>query len=83
MVSFAHTTHNEATDFRRVFVPAGERECKQQTAPGEVLSKLLSDRGSIPLGSTKQVLDEHLFLQRRFRRKVFALIHNRKAPSWE
>ena len=54
MVSFAHTTHNEATDFRRVFVPAGERECKQQTAPGEVLSKLLSDRGSIPLGSTTQ-----------------------------
>ena len=31
----------------------------------------------------KRVLDEHLFLQRRFRRKVFALIHNRKAPSWE
>ena len=31
----------------------------------------------------KKVLDEHLFLQRRFRRKVFALIHNRKAPSWE
>ena len=52
MVSFAHTTHDEATDSRRVFVPAGERECKLQTAPGEVLSKLLSDRGSIPLGST-------------------------------
>ena len=31
----------------------------------------------------KRVLDEHLFLQRRLRRKVFALIHNRKAPSWE
>jgi len=28
-------------------------------------------------------LDEHLFLQRWFRREVFALIHNRKAPSWE
>ena len=39
--------------------------------------------GSNPIRSTKQVLDEHLFLQRRFRRKVFALIHNRKAPSWE
>ena len=36
-----------------------------------------------PLGSTKQVLDEHLFLQRRLRREMFALIHNRKAPSWE
>lgn len=33
--------------------------------------------------STKQVLDEHLFLQRRFRREMFALIHNRKSPSWE
>nr|DAE76019.1 MAG TPA: hypothetical protein [Caudoviricetes sp.] len=39
--------------------------------------------GSIPLISTKQVLDEHLFLQRRFRREMFALIHNRKSPSWE
>ena len=36
-----------------------------------------------PLGSTKQVLDEHLFLQRRLRREVFALIHNRKALSWK
>ena len=42
-----------------------------------------SDAGSIPAISTKQVLDEHLFLQRRLRREMFALIHNRKAPSWE
>ena len=35
--------------------------------------------GSIPLISTKQVLDEHLFLQRWFRREVFALIHNKKS----
>jgi hypothetical protein len=28
-------------------------------------------------------LDEHLFLQRRLCCKVFALIHNRKAPSWK
>ena len=33
--------------------------------------------------SIKQVLDEHLFLQRRFCREVFALLHNRKAPSVE
>ena len=33
--------------------------------------------------STKQGSDEHRFLQRRLRREVFALIHNRKAPSWE
>ena len=50
---------------------------------GERKVRNLEVRGSIPLYSTKQVLDEHLFLQRRFRRKVFALIHNRKAPSWE
>ena len=31
----------------------------------------------------KQVLDEHLFLQRWFRREVFALIRNRNAPSWK
>ena len=39
--------------------------------------------GSNPFRSTKQVLDEHLFLQQWFRREMFALIHNRKAPSWE
>ena len=39
--------------------------------------------GSSPATGTKQVLDEHLFLQRRLRREMFALIHNRKAPSWE
>ena len=31
----------------------------------------------------KQGSDEHIFLQRRFRCAVFALIYNRKAPSWE
>ena len=46
-------------------------------------SKFIPPCGGNPFRSTKQVLDEHLFLQRRFRREVFALIHNRKAPSWE
>ena len=50
---------------------------------GERKVRNLEVRGSIPLRSTKQGSDEHLFLQRRLRRKVFALIHNRKAPSWE
>lgn len=45
--------------------------------------EMLSDTGSTPVISTKQVLDEHLFLQRRLRREVFALIHNKKALSWE
>ena len=39
--------------------------------------------GQKPSALNKQGSDEHLFLQRRFRRKVFALIHNRKALSWE
>ena len=33
-----------------------------------------SDAGSIPAISTKQVSDEHLFLQQRLRREMFALI---------
>ena len=46
-------------------------------------SKFIPPCGGNPFRSTKQVLDEHLFLQRWFRREVFALIQNRKAPSWE
>ena len=46
-------------------------------------SKFIPPCGGNPFRSTKQVLDEHLFLQRRLRREVFALIQNRKAPSWE
>ena len=47
----------------------------------EIASALSSDfDGDTP---PNKVLDEHLFLQRRFRREVFALIHNRKSPSWE
>ena len=40
-------------------------------------------RVRIPSGPPSKVLDEHLFLQRRLYRAVFALIRNRKAPSWE
>ena len=50
---------------------------------GERTVRIRKVVGSNPFRSTKQVLDEHLFLQRRLRRKVFALIHNRKAPSWK
>ena len=50
---------------------------------GERSVRIREVEGSNPFRSTKQVLDEHLFLQRRLRREVFALIHNRKAPSWE
>ena len=66
------------------------QKCRAMIGKFGVLAQLverqvrnLEVRGSTPLCSTKQVLDEHLFLQRRFRRKVFALIHNRKAPSWK
>ena len=50
---------------------------------GERSVRIREVEGSNPFRSTKQVLDDHLFLQRRLRREVFALIHNRKAPSWE
>ena len=50
---------------------------------GERTVRIRKVKGSNPSVSTKQVLDEHLFLQRRLRREMFALIHNRKAPSWE
>ena len=41
----------------------------------------LEVRGSTPLCSTKCVLDEHLFLQRRLCREGDALIRNRNPPS--
>ena len=50
---------------------------------GERSVRIREVEGSNPFRSTKQVLDEHLFLQRRLRCEMFALIHNRKAPSWE
>ena len=53
------------------------------SALGERSVRIREVEGSNPFRSTKQVLDEHLFLQRRLCREVFALIHNRKAPSWE
>ena len=50
---------------------------------GERTVRIRKVDGSIPFRSTKQGSDEHLLFQWRFRREVFALIHNRKAPSWE
>ena len=50
--SFERAMHNEATKSPRVTAPAGTRECKQPSAPGEVPVKVLSDRGSTPLTST-------------------------------
>ena len=46
---------------------------------GERTVRIRKVESSILFVSTKQVLDEHLFLQRRLRRKVFALIHNKKS----
>lgn len=79
--------------FKIRFAPVGKQlpavflNSKIQYGPlaqlGERQVRNLEVRGSIPLWSTKQVLDEHLFFQWRFRREVFALIHNRKAPSWK
>lgn len=47
----------------------------------EGLVDRFSDASSTLAASTKWVLDEHLFFQRRFRREMFALIPNKKAPS--
>ena len=54
--SFERAMHNEATKPRRVTVPAGTRECKQSSAPGEVPVKVLSDRSSTLLTSTKKAV---------------------------
>ena len=59
--SFERAMHNEATKSRRVTVPAGTRECKQSSAPGEVPVKVLSDRGSTPLTSTRKVSDNDAY----------------------
>ena len=50
---------------------------------GERSVRIREVEGSNPFRSTKQVLDEHLFLQRRLRREVFALIQNRKSAVLE
>ena len=52
--SFERAMHNEATESPRVTVPARTRECKRPSAPGEIPVKMLSDRGSTPLTSTKK-----------------------------
>ena len=50
---------------------------------GERTVRIRKVESSILFVSTKQVLDEHLLFQWRLRREVFALIHNKKVPSWE
>ncbi len=49
-----------------------------QTALEENCTTESSDRGSIPLTSTRWVLDEHLLLQRRLRRESIVLIPSKK-----
>ena len=45
---------------------------------GERSVRIRKVMGSNPTGSTKRALDEHLFFQRRFRRKGSDLMQNRK-----
>ena len=59
MLSFAHIMNHEATKPVRVTVFAQARECKPPSAPGEVFVKVLSDRGSTPLISTKEGIRLH------------------------
>ena len=51
-LSFARTTHHEATKSPSMTACAGTRECKEPSAPGEVPVKTLSDGGSTPPTST-------------------------------
>ena len=60
MLSFAHIMNHEATKPVRVTVFAQARECKAPSAPGEVFVKVLSDRGSTPLISTKKILPDSI-----------------------
>ena len=55
MQSFAHIMNDEATKSVRMTVFAQARESKSPSAPGEVSVKVLSDRGSTPLISTKTI----------------------------
>ena len=45
--------------------------------------RIVEARGSTPLCSTRWVLDEHLLLQRRFRRESIVLMPNKKHHSEE
>ena len=47
--------------------------------PGECSVRIRKVEGSIPLRSTKRVLDEHLLFQRRVCRQGFALIRTKNA----
>ena len=73
--------YHEATKTRRVTVPAGTRECKQSSAPGEVPVKVLSDGGSTPPISTTTKLHKTLFLLRRIRCNGVVCVVARKAES--
>ena len=53
------------------------------SALGERSVRIREVEGSNPFRSTKQGSDEHLFLQRRFRREMFALSHNKKSAVLE
>ena len=81
-VIFLARTGTEFNETAKNFNKSNVYGCNM-SALGERSVRIREVEGSNPFRSTKQVLDEHLFLQRRLRREMFALIHNRKVPSWE
>ena len=52
--SFERTMNHEATNPLSVTAHAWVRECKEPSAPGEVLVEAFSDGGSTPPASTKR-----------------------------
>jgi hypothetical protein len=74
MLSFAHIMNHEATESLSMTACAGARKCKLPSAPGEVPVEVLSDRGSIPLISTKTRSVEP-FWKIAVIQNVFALIY--------
>ena len=78
-----HPTHNMLKIHAYLVLNKASNKYYNMSALGERSVRIREVEGSNPFRSTKQGSDEHLFLQRRFRRAVFALIRNRKAPSWK
>jgi len=63
--SFERAMHHEATKRLSLTTGASAREFKGSSAPGEKPVDRFSDRGSIPLASTNQALDERLLFYGR------------------
>ena len=77
-------TLRKYAQFSRIFVDTARKKIYNSGANGPVAQlgecyiRIVEVVGSTPIRSTKRALDEHLFFQRRFRRKGSDLMQNRK-----